>query len=392
MRLADLQPASFRGARFLAPSDTAEEGRNNIEHQYPDGGRFLEDNGRNETNFRITAILHGPNVRSDFARLKRALMRPGPGTLQHPWWGRKRVAVMGRYSVRRDDRDAGVLELDIPLGVTSGNSFPSLVSGIPASVGALAQAAFAQIFGDLADQWTPGGSGGTFTTATALKDQCVALATSVAAGTGRGNAANEVIRSASAQVQSGAVIGPALQAMFAEPFEDLALTGLQLTSAFRASADTVDDIAYAATQVRVRTVESQLRSKVLTALADHSRAAVYVASAWAISDRDHLTVDEVEADEAYLYDLVREIQDSESMTAEARTAIGDMQAAISEVLAERILRTPRIIQLNAAGIPAAALSYQLYDSEDNADLLINLNPDQNPIWVDGVVNVLVDEA
>lgn len=391
MRLADLQPASFRGARFLAPMDTAEEGRNTIEQQYPDSGRYLEDNGRNETNFRITAILHGPNIRSDFARLKRALMRPGPGTLQHPWWGRKRVAVMGRYSVKRDDRNAGVLELDIPLGVTSSASFPALLSGIPASVGALAQAAFSRVFADLANQWTPGGAGSSFTTATALTEQVVALATAVAAGTGRGNAANEVIRSASAQVQSGAVVGPALLAMFQEPFEDLDLTGAELTSAFRATADAVDDIAYAAKAVRVRTPESQLRFDVLTALADHSRAAVFAASAWAIADREHKTVDEVEADEGFLYDIVREIQDSEKLTAEARAAIVDVQASISEVLADRLLRTPRIAQVSTPGIPAASLSYLLYDSEDSTDTIVNLNPDQNPIWIEGNINVLVTD-
>jgi prophage DNA circulation protein len=393
MRLADLQAASFRGARFLVPYDTAEEGRNSIEHNYPDGNqRYLEDNGLESANFQITAILYGPNIRSDYARLRSALTKPGAGTLQHPWLGRQRVAVMGRYRVKRDDRDAGVLELDIPFGVTSSALFPSLLSGIPASVGGLAQAALATIFADLAARWNTGGAAGTSTTINALMDEVSGFAVKVSSGLGkRTDAAVQIIRQPATKVRSGADIQASLTALFAEPFDDLDLTGANLTAGFKAGADAVDDIAYSASRVRVRTRESQTRHDVLVALADHTRAAVYAASAWAISDREHRTAEEVEADELYLYDLARDIQNSETITAEARAMVVDIQAAISEVLADRALRTPRIALFQSGGIPAAALSYALYDTENSTDTLTDLNPDQNPIWFDGTISALVED-
>lgn len=393
MRLADLQAASFRGARFLVPYDTAEEGRNSIEHNYPDSNkRYLEDNGLESANFQIIAILHGPNIRSDFARLRSALTKPGPGTLQHPWLGRQRVAVMGRFRVTRDDKDAGILEIDIPFGVTSSALFPSLLSGIPASVGGLAQAALATIFANLAAQWNTGGAAGTSTTINALMDEVSGFATKLSAGIGKKtDGALQIIRQPAVKVRSGADIQAALTTLFAEPFDDLDLTGSNLTAGFKAAADAVDDIAYSASRVRVRTRESQTRRDVLEVLADHTRAAVYAASAWAISDREHRTAEEVEADELYLYDLTRDIQNSEHLTAEARAMIVDIQTAISEVLADRALRTPRIALFQTTGIPSAALSYALYDTENSTDTLIDLNPDQNPIWFDGEVSALVED-
>lgn len=390
MRLDDLQAASFRGARFLVPSDTAEAGRNVIAHEYPDSNqRYLEDNGLNVANFQVTAVLHGPNIRSDWAQLHRALTRPGVGTLAHPWWGHRRVAVMGRYRVRRDDRNAGVLEVEIPFGETSGANLPGVLSSVPATVGSLAQALFEQVFDDLSAKWSTGGAGGKVTTATALAENLTSLAASVSANVGiQTDAAAQIAAGASARIATGATVSSSLKRLFSEPFDNLELSGSRLAKGFKAVADAVEDIAFESSRVRVRTPESQTRANVLKAFADHTRVAVYGAAAWGMADREHMTADEVEADELFLHDLSRDIQDSETITADTQDALDDVKTTIGEILADRVLRTPRIIGLTSQGVPISVLSYALYDTDEKVSTLLNLNPDKNPIWAENEIKAL----
>ena len=145
--LVDLQPASFRGAAFLCPKDHVKEGRNTIDHKYPNSSyRYAEDNGYTPPEFDMTCVLHGPNLLSDFSRLRSALNTPGPGTLRHPWYGAQYCAVKGPWKVCRDDRDSGVLELEVTFLVTGPPAFPGLVSGIAATISTLSASAVTASF------------------------------------------------------------------------------------------------------------------------------------------------------------------------------------------------------------------------------------------------------
>ena len=145
--LVDLQPASFRGAAFLCPHDHVKEGRNTIDHKYPNSSyRYAEDNGYTPPEFDMTCVLHGPNLLADFSRLRAALNTPGPGTLRHPWYGAQFCAVKGPWKVSREDRDSGVLELDVTFLVTGPPAFPGLVSNIAATISTLSASAVAASF------------------------------------------------------------------------------------------------------------------------------------------------------------------------------------------------------------------------------------------------------
>lgn len=150
--LRDLAPASFRGARFLVPRDHAEEGVNVVAHRYPGkgpSGHYMEPNGVFEPNFHVRAVLHGPTWLADFNRLRTALNTPSPGTLNHPWYGRQTVIAKHPWKVTRDDKDLGVLELDIHFLLAGSASFPSIITGIAASISGLAGAAVASSFANL---------------------------------------------------------------------------------------------------------------------------------------------------------------------------------------------------------------------------------------------------
>lgn len=142
----DLQSASFRGVSFLCPKDTLEEGRNTIDHKWPDSNlRYAEDNGLNAPEYKLTIILTGPNLPGKVAALRRALNAPIPGTLKHPWVGVKQCAVKGPYKADRDDKDGGVWTAEVCFLETVGALFPALAAGIPAVVSGLAASTIGSI-------------------------------------------------------------------------------------------------------------------------------------------------------------------------------------------------------------------------------------------------------
>lgn len=151
MRLDRIKTARFRGARILIPEDEVEGGRNTIEHNYPDSSsRWLEDNGRMVDNYRVRGIIPDTEI----GALKAALDRPGPGTLSHPWLGRARVSVMGRYNIARSDRHLGYFEVDIPFGKTSESGLPISIGAIPATVTSLAVSGISTAFSSMGRNWT----------------------------------------------------------------------------------------------------------------------------------------------------------------------------------------------------------------------------------------------
>jgi len=146
MHLRDLSPASFRGVAFLCPNDTTEEGRQSIEHHYPDANfRYVEDNGLIPPKFKITAILHGDNLPAKVRALRNALNTPGPGTLKHPYYGSNNCAVIGPYHVSRKDEDSGVITFEINFAVTGPAIFPGLAAMIPAVISGLAASVISDI-------------------------------------------------------------------------------------------------------------------------------------------------------------------------------------------------------------------------------------------------------
>lgn len=151
--LRDLQPASFRGVQFLVPRDHADEGVNVVAHRYPGSSRhYMEPNGVHEPNFSVHAVIHGADLLGQFNRLRSALNGQTPGTLKHPWYGTQIVLAKHPWKVSRDDRDSGVLELDIHFIVAGRPSFPSIVNGLASSISVQSAASILQIFTNLASQ------------------------------------------------------------------------------------------------------------------------------------------------------------------------------------------------------------------------------------------------
>lgn len=146
----DLAPSSFRGVSFLAPHDADQGGVNCVQHHFP-GSRvhYVQPNGVYQGEFHLKCVLHGPGLAGKFNAFQAALDTPAPGTLRHPWLGPKICIAKHPWKVVRDDRDLGVLEVEVTFLETGPAKFPSIVSGIAASISGLSSTAITISFANL---------------------------------------------------------------------------------------------------------------------------------------------------------------------------------------------------------------------------------------------------
>ncbi|MDX2308086.1 MAG: DNA circularization N-terminal domain-containing protein [Hyphomicrobium sp.] len=390
MRPNDLQPASFRGVKFLVPRDMTEEGRNTILHVYPDAAhRYAEDNGYCPPKFNLTCVVHGLRVRAQTRALRNALNRPGPGTLQHPHYGAQFCAVVGPYQVIREDIDSGVVIFEITFAVTGPPLFPGLVTGIAAVVTGLAGAAITSLFTSFADRFAPPQS---TTSRTALAGAVTSIATSGLDRFGAAaTAAVRLARDAGAIVDQPDRLGTLLAAVHRAPFEDRSISNVALVAGYKAVISAARDVRLTAAAVAPSTRDLTLRRQSLDALADTVEAGALAALADAMAGRTYTTADEVESDETWLADAWDGVQGL-ALPAADQQAIAKVYVAASEVLRDREVRLPRITTIDAAAIPASVLAYMLYDSDQNASIIVANNPRRSPLLYDGQVSVLVQSG
>lgn len=93
MALSDkYQQASFRGVIFYLRSEDEEGGKKTVSHEYPNTDfRYTEELGRLPSKFSMNAFVHGNDAIDQAESLIRALDTPGIGVLIHPIYGRLQV-------------------------------------------------------------------------------------------------------------------------------------------------------------------------------------------------------------------------------------------------------------------------------------------------------------
>jgi prophage DNA circulation protein len=386
MLLDDLQPASFKGAGFLVPSDDAEEGRNTILHEYPDAShRYAEDNGLIPGKFNIRALLHGPDLPGQFSKLRSALTSPGPGVLKHPWYGNQFVQLDGTFRVRREDRQSGILEIDIPFCVTGPPALPGLVSGVAALVTGLAGDAVTALFDEFVKTY---GDPNSLRTATVIADALTdVVGTLEDAFQQATDVPAQIIARKDLLVRRSDRLAELLIGAYREPFGDQTLTDDKLVSGFRDAFQMSGFVRDEADVISPDTADLSGRKISLIVLADTLRAAAFASMAEAIAGRDFTTADDVERYETLLAESFDSIQGLE-LSGDLHSQLLGIYTATSEVLRDTSVRLPRIAEFDVNNVPASILAYQLYESDDDLNTIVSLNLDQDPILFAGNTNAL----
>lgn len=387
MLLTDLRSASFKGARFLVPHDEVEEGRNAVCHEYPDAShRYVEDNGRIPPRFTISALVHGSDVAAKAARLRSALMSPGPGVLKHPWAGTQFVQVEGPYRVRREDRQAGIVEFEITFAVTGAPILPGIVSGVAALVTGLASSAVTSLFSSFTSRFG-GASGGV--SATRLADGIALVASALDAKTGSSSDAASKLISRAGQIVRDPAYGEAIFVeAFRAPFDDDTLTNPTLVSAFTDAHTAASVVSLDADAILPTTADLARRKADMAVLGATLQAASFASLADAMAGRTYLTGEDVDADEDLLADVFGQVQSTE-LDQDIHDELVKIYTAASEVLRDVAVRLPRLSQIDVKSMSASVLAYNLYESETDLMTLVALNLDQDPVLFGGATSVLV---
>lgn len=389
MLLHHLSPASFRGVRFLVPSDTAEAGRNTIRHAYPDKSfHYLEDNGLHPDEFKILAILHGPTLPNQLRALVAALKRPGPGLLKHPYLGSQFVQVDGKYRLQRDDRDAGIIEIEIPFSVTGPARLPGAVSGIPAAVSGIASAALTSLFEAFSSRYgDPTTAASVNVVASSVADLGDEIDAQFASA---GTAGAELSARAARFASDGPNLGTTLERAIRTPaFDDDTYSAEALVAGFGSVADVAASICDTAAAITPDTLDKARRQECLTLLGGYAQAGAFLGIVQGVVSRTYATADDVARDEERLTDLINALQERD-LDASVHRALLEVYTAASEVLAEVAVRRPRLGSLTTQPIPASVLAYAMTESDEIAPTLVTLNLLQPPVLMTGEVTVLME--
>ncbi len=117
--VVQLQPASYKGFRFLVPDTRTQGGQKTASHEFPGSNRrSVQDLGQLPDTFVVVAIVHGDNYIADVARLKQILSEGGFGDFVHPSQGTFRVKSTG-YTLSESDADKGRARFEINFATAS---------------------------------------------------------------------------------------------------------------------------------------------------------------------------------------------------------------------------------------------------------------------------------
>jgi len=122
-RLVD---ASFRGIGFQTTGTISTNGgRKQIKHNYPSSDKlFIEDLGKMQKSFSLTAHISEPNYFEKRDQLIKALETDGAGVLVHPFFGSIRV-VPRPYTLDEDLTKLNIATFTLTFSVTNENVQPT---------------------------------------------------------------------------------------------------------------------------------------------------------------------------------------------------------------------------------------------------------------------------
>ncbi len=133
--------ASFRGIPFFFRSESSQEGRKTVTHDFVGSDRrFVEDLGQLPPIFTLDAFVSGPDAFIKRDNLRRVLDTPGSGILSHPVRGTVEVTAKA-YSVRSTNTAIGRIDFSLTFETSSTVDEPTVGLATSSTLGNLADTA-----------------------------------------------------------------------------------------------------------------------------------------------------------------------------------------------------------------------------------------------------------
>ncbi len=122
----NLRDASFKGIKFFVDTSELSAGRKTVVHSFPDkdNPNFIEDQGKATRIYNIEAFVIGDDYLITKDRLIRACEDKEIGVLIHPFYGKKKVKLIGTARIRENITDGGMAIITMSLSETEEIQFP----------------------------------------------------------------------------------------------------------------------------------------------------------------------------------------------------------------------------------------------------------------------------
>jgi prophage DNA circulation protein len=387
--LKERHPASFRGVRFLSPKNTTEEGRNGIQHDYPQSSRrYVQDNGLILPCFKLPAVVQG---KAKLNALRIALNRPGPGTLIHPDFGAQRVQVKGPYSITHEDTNLGVFTLEIEFAVTGKATGATSVGAIAASIPGLSRSAINAVIGSARLAWIAPSSAKSISV---ISGAVTGVLHSTLLSFGNVSTIRSAIGLTKSDVES-AVISPGrlwgtFETLFSAPMADFGTSQDRLYDGYNRLWGQSRSIRSSALATLPTTLNLASRRIDLEVLSEVTATCCLAAMCEAAVGRSYATQEAVSEVQGQITGIYEEIAsgDQTRLSDEAYSALTEVHVQTMDVLAAVEVQLPEIVNLDVIDMPASVLAYMLYEADSRAETLLDLNSRQTATLMTGSVKVL----
>lgn len=387
-----MRPATFRGVQFFIDSSELDGGRRGVTHEYPfRDDPFREDLGRKARSFSVDGYVLGDDYFTQRNSMLAALEKEGPGELQHPYWGTRRVAVL-EFKIKETKKDGGSAAFSINFEETP--SIPTQPSTTVDGTGLLAASSAAASVAVGAEFLAKYNPGLLLSSVSASMASALAKINSISGAVGMTAQAIAGFKQKLVAFQDGVetlLNSPAtLLASVEDLFQTLADAADPLTSpgvALRAVYSYDPGLRPPATttnraqeQLNFDAVQLLIQRAALVQMANLAVAGVYDSYEAALAERDAIA------------DLIDDQMDA--AVDDTYPALQQLRADLAKAVPGDNSDLPRVLSYTpVANVPSLVLAQRLYGTVDSELSMVARNGLRYPGFVAGglVLEVLSDE-
>lgn len=387
-QLAELRPASYRGARFLIGDVSTDGGRKQVVHEFPNSNRReIDDLGLLNKTYSITGLVTTSAARDS---LIRALDGDGLGELIHPVFGTLNVSSQP-YTVTETTRELGVIRFQMSFIQTEPQLFPVSSPAKQAEISSQASSVISAINDEIAERFEVEGIA-NFDSAQskllAVADAVLGQSFSTAVDQGVVSIFSKAVAVYTGGINQNIFDPQTLALTFTGMFNEFGLlssdaqTMLNLTIGL---IDFGDNDEPTPTTTAVRIQRENNRQLVNSATRFNAMAQSYDNAV----NIDFISAVDLEATEQQLEEAYQAVINDNNLTDATNELLIDLRTSVQSFLDEATTAAFKVALITDVNEqPASILTYSYYGSTDNTEDIVTLNGIVNTSFVEGNVNIL----
>ncbi len=387
-QLAELRPASYRGARFLIGDVSTDGGRKQVVHEFPNSNRReIDDLGLLNKTYSITGLVTTSAARDT---LIRALDGDGLGELIHPVFGTLNVSSQP-YTVTETTRELGVIRFQMSFIQTAPQLFPVASPAKQAEISSQASSVISAINNEITARFEVEGIA-NFDSAQskllAVADAILGQSVSTAVDQGAISVFSKAVAVYTGGINQNIFDPQTLALTFTSMFNEFGLlssdaqTMLNLTIGLIDFGDS-DEPTPTTTAVRIQRENN--RQLVNSATRFNAMAQSYDNAV----NIDFISAVDLEATEQQLEEAYQEVINDNNLTDATNELLIDLRTSVQSFLDEATTAAFKVaIVTDVREQPASILTYSYYGSTENTEDIVTLNNIVDPSFIEGNVNIL----